>query len=48
MEYSAENTFGGRIKFQTTGRVRASDCRTILDDPGFQAMTGISSRSEDL
>ena len=35
MEYSAENAFGGRIKLQAIGRVRASDCRTILDDPGF-------------
>ena len=35
MEYSAENALGGRIKLQAVGRVRASDCRVILDDPGF-------------
>ena len=35
MEYSAQNSFGGRVKTVATGKVRASDCHVILTDPGY-------------
>ena len=35
MEYSANNSFGARVKTVATGKVRARDCHVILIDPGY-------------